>query len=106
MEHILGNGQRTLIVKQNESILGLLTLHNAKTVPASSWLTTTVAQVMIPAVDMKWVRPDAELTEALSEMNRDGVSQLPVINDGQVLGVLGRDDVISFFSKASEISRH
>ena len=105
-QHILGKGQRSLIVKQDERVAGLLTLHNVKAIPSSDWQTTTAAQLMIPAAKMKWIRPEAELIDALGEMDRDGVSQLPVMVDDQILGVLGRDDVISFLRTAGEFSRH
>jgi Zn-dependent protease len=104
-QHILGSGQRSLVVKQDERVVGLLTLHNIKTIPTSEWQTTTAAQVMIPAAQMKWIRPEAELIDALDEMDRDGVNQLPVMVGDQIQGVLGRDDVISFLRNLSELSR-
>jgi Zn-dependent protease/CBS domain-containing protein len=105
-KHILGNGQRSLVVKQDDHVAGLLTLHNVKAIPSSNWLTTTAAQVMIPIANMKWIRPDAELADALGEMDRDGVNQLPVMKGDQILGVLGRDDVIGFLRTVSEFSHH
>jgi len=105
-QHILGNDQRSLVVKQDDRVAGLLTLHNVKAIPSSNWLTTTAAQVMIPVGQMRRIRPDAELVDALGEMDRDGVNQLPVMVDDRILGVLGRDDVISFLRTVSEFSRH
>ncbi|MEP7133861.1 MAG: site-2 protease family protein [Chloroflexota bacterium] len=103
--HILGNGQRAFMVKQAEQVIGLLTLHNIKAIPESDWQTTTVAQAMIPVAQMKWIRPEIELVDALGEMDRDGVNQLPVMQADQILGILGRDDVISFLRTLSEFSR-
>jgi Zn-dependent protease len=104
-QHILGSGKRSLVVKQDDRVVGLLTLHNVKTIPSSDWVTTTAAQVMIPLEKMKWIRPEAELVDALGEMDRDGVNQLPVMAGDQILGVLGRDDVINFLRTMSEIRR-
>jgi CBS domain-containing protein len=105
-QHILGSGQRSLVVKQDDRIVGFLTLHNVKAIPSSNWLTTTAAQVMIPVAKMKWIQPEAELAEALGEMDRDGVNQLPVMSGDQILGMLGRDDVISFLRTLSQFGRH
>jgi Zn-dependent protease len=105
-QHILGNGKRSLVVKQDDRVIGLLTLHNMKATPSSDWLTTTAAQVMIPLAKIKWIRPEAELVDALGEMDRDGVNQLPVMVGDQILGVLGRDDPINFLRTMSEIRRH
>ena len=104
-EHILGAGRRSLIVEQNDKVVGLLTLHDVKEVPRSEWTTTTTAQAMIPAERMKRIRPDAELGDALGEMDRDGVNQLPVMVGDQLQGVLGRGDVISLLRTTAEFSR-
>ena len=104
-EHILGSGRRSLVVEQNYRVVGLLTLHDVKKIQRSDWSTTTAAQAMVKAEQMKRIRPDAELVEALGEMDRDGVNQLPVMVDGQIQGVLGRDDVISLLRNLGELSR-
>jgi CBS domain-containing protein len=36
-------------------------------------------------------------------MDRDGVNQLPVISDGQVVGMLSREDVITFLRTLQEL---
>jgi Zn-dependent protease len=85
-EHILGSGRRNLVVKQDDRVAGLLTLHSVKTIPSSAWPTTTAAQVMIPVATMKWIRPEAELADAPGKMDRDGVNQLPVMAGDQIQG--------------------
>jgi len=104
-EHILGSARRSLIVGQNEQVLGLLTLHSIRKILPSDWPFTTAAQAMIPAERMKRIRPDAELVVALEGMDRDGVNQLPVMVGDQIQGVLGRDDVISLLRTLSEFNR-
>ncbi len=104
-EHILGGARRSLMVVQDSRVVGLLTLHRLRAIPRSDWATTTAAQVMIPLQEVKQVRPDAELSDALEEMDRDGVNQLPVMEAGQVRGILGRDDVISVLRTSSELTR-
>ena len=52
---------------------------------------------------MKRVRPEAELWAALEEMDTDGVNQLPVMSDGQMLGLLSRDGIISFLRARREL---
>jgi CBS domain-containing protein len=104
-EHILGAGRRSLIVAQNDRGVGLLTLHDVKEIPRSDWPTTTAAQAIIPAERMKRIRPDAELGDALGEMDRDGANRLPVMVGDRIQGVLGRDDVISLLRATAEFSR-
>ena len=102
-EYILGSGQRSLVVEQNGRVLGLLTLHDVKKILRSDWPTTTAAQAMIPAEQMKRIRPEAEMVAALEEMDRNGVNQLPVMVGDQIQGLLGRDDVIGLLRTLGEL---
>ena len=95
-EHILGGGQRSFLVNRGDSTVGLITPHRLSTVPRSEWTSTTAAQVMVPLDESKRVAPDTELSAALQLMDRDGVNQLPVVAQDRVVGMLTREDVISF----------
>ena len=101
--HILGTGQRSFLVTSGNQVIGLLTLHHVKQVPRSEWKTTTTSQIVIPAAQMKKVGPDTGLWEALEEMDRDGVNQLPVMADGQIQGMLSREDVVSYLRTLTQL---
>ena len=101
-DHILGSARRSLVVKENDEVVGMLTMHRIKEIPEPTWPMVTARQAMIPTAQMKHIQPDAELWSALEEMDRDGVNQLPVMVDGQIQGMLGRDDVISFLRTSKE----
>lgn len=98
-EHILSNGQRYFIVKQDDRLVGMVTLHALQSVPKWDWPKTTVGQVMIPLSSLITTQPDSDLFEATEEMDRDGVNQLPVVETGQIQGILSRADVISYLRK-------
>jgi len=93
---ILSNGHRYFMVTRDEHPLGLLTLQDVKQVPRSEWPETTVADAMVPVADVKTAKPDEELWKAMEEMDRDGVNQLPVMANGQCLGMLSREDLIGY----------
>jgi Zn-dependent protease len=98
-EHILGGGRRSLLVKKGDTLVGLATMHVLQSVPKDEWPIITVADVMIPTEKMKQLTPQTGIWEAMEAMDKDGVNQLPVMVDGQVQGVLSREDVISFLRK-------
>ena len=102
-DHILASGRRSFVVKRGDVVTGLLTVHHLKEIPRSDWPTRTAAQAMIPLEQMKRVRPDEELWAALEEMDRDGVNQLPVMTDGQIQGMLSREDVVSYLRTLREL---
>jgi Zn-dependent protease/CBS domain-containing protein len=95
-DHILASSRRSYIVENGEEVVGLLTLHHLRNVPKDQWSTTTVGQVMIPCAKWKDLTLDTELWDAMEEMDRDGVNQLPVMTDGRIEGMLSREDIISF----------
>lgn len=102
-EHVLTSGQRSFLVKRGDDTVGLMTLHRLKEVPRSEWVRTSAAQVMLPLEQLKRIGPDTELSAALQEMDRDGVNQLPVTQDHHVIGMLSREDVITFLSTIREL---
>ena len=104
-DHILAGSRRSFIVEKGEEVVGLLTLHHLRGVPKDQWPTTTVAQVMIPCSKWKQIGLDTELWDAMEEMDRDGVNQLPVMTDGRIEGMLTREDIISYLRELSEPQR-
>ena len=102
-EHILVGGQRCFLVNRGEKTIGLMTLHRIKEIPRNQWPTTSAAQAMLPLEKSKRTSPDGELWSALQQMDRDGVNQLPVMTDSQVIGMLSREDVITFLRTLQEL---
>ncbi|MEW6716459.1 MAG: site-2 protease family protein [Chloroflexota bacterium] len=103
-QHILGRGRRCFVVTgENNQIKGLATLHHIQQVPKSDWATTTASSIMMPTEKIRSVSPTTGLRVALKEMDRDGVNQLPVIEDGVLVGMLTREDVISFVRTRREL---
>ena len=95
-DHVLSSGRTSFVVMSDSEVIGLLTLHAIRQVPRPQWPTTTALQAMIPAGQMQWIRPEAELWTALEKMGRNGVDQLPVMTDKRLLGTLSRDDLIHY----------
>ena len=102
-EHILGSGQRCFLVNREDTTVGLMTLHRIKEVPRDQWTTTSAAQVMLPLEQLKRISPDKKLWTALQQMDRDGVNQLPVMTNSRVVGMLNREDVITFLRTLQEL---
>jgi Zn-dependent protease len=102
-EHILRGGLRCFLVNRGSETVGLMTLHRVRTVPRGEWQATSVAQAMLPLDNMMSISPDEELWTALQQMDRDGVNQLPVMTNNQVVGMLSREDVVTFLRTVQEL---
>jgi Zn-dependent protease/predicted transcriptional regulator len=94
--HILTSGRRCFPVASDGHVLGLITLHNIKMIPRDSWNIKTVREVMTPLADIKWVRPNDELSSVLRILTEDDINQVPVIQDNNIIGMIGRNNLLSF----------
>jgi Zn-dependent protease/CBS domain-containing protein len=102
-EHILGEGRHCFLVNRGEATVGLLTLRRIKEVPRDDWPTTSASQVMLPFEKLKLIDPDTGLWAALLQMDKDGVHQLPVSRNQRVIGMLSREDVLTFLGTLREL---
>lgn len=94
--HFLGGGKRAYIVEKNGRPAGILTIHQLKKAPKSQWPITTAEQIMIPLSGARTVQPNDDLWTALSHMDREGVNQVLVMENGAIIGTLSREDLVSF----------
>ncbi len=95
-------GPRCFAVMEGDKFLGLLTMHRLQEVPRSKWPTTHVAEVMIPPDRLTTARLDQELPEVLDAMGQADVNQLPVFEDGRLLGVVTRGSILAFLRTLAE----
>jgi CBS domain-containing protein len=92
-QEVLTHGRRCFLVDRGDRVGGLLTLHNVKEIPRPSWTTTTAAQAMIPIEKLSSIDPKAELWTAMEKMSRGGISQMPVVQGDNIVGMLSTGDI-------------
>ena len=102
-ENILSSGRRCFPVVTGDRVLGLVTLHNVKAIPRDLWSTKTVKEAMTPFSKLKWVQPNADLVTVLRILTEQDVNQLPVVDDGKIVGIIARDNILSFVSARGEL---
>jgi Zn-dependent protease len=95
-------GQRSFVVEADGHSVGLLTLHQIEGIPQSEWPTTPAGRIMIPVARAKSIGPDSDLWIVLQEMDRSGLTQLPVMANGQILGMLSREGIMRFLRTLRE----
>ncbi len=95
-------GPRCFAVMEGDKFLGLLTTHRLDQVPKNKWPTTRISDVMIPPDQLQVGRPDQELSQVLESMTRADINQLPVLEDGRLLGVVTRADIIAFLQRLAQ----
>lgn len=105
VEHYLvGEGaRRCYIVGTEENLVGLLTLGDLQKVPRNQWLTTHLRDIAMPLEHLRVVAPDTPLWTALQQMTAEGVNQMPVIDRGEMVGMISRDRLLSLIRRLSEL---
>ncbi len=97
--HLLGFGNRTFVVTNaSGGVAGVLSADNLRVLPREQWYHTAVSDVMTPLGEAKLVGPETELWTALRKMEVERLGQLPVVEDGRLLGLLRREDVFNFLN--------
>jgi CBS domain-containing protein len=102
-EQVLGHGRRCFFVADGGRLDGLLTLQEVKAVPRERWSEVRAAEVMIPAERLVTVGPADDLLVALTRMDDSRVSQLPVVEDGTLRGMVGREEILHYVRVRSEL---
>jgi Zn-dependent protease/predicted transcriptional regulator len=95
-EHMLTSGRRCFPVVEDDHVMGLVTLHNVRAIPRDQWNIKTVGEAMTPFDNIKLIRPDTDLSMVLRIMSEDDINQIPVVLDHNVVGMISRDNILSF----------
>ncbi len=95
-QYLMGQARRCYPVGTRDQVIGLLTIHGVRSVPTSAWRDKRVSEVMTPLAKLVVVSPETPLWDALRNMTAEGVNQLPVLSDGQLVGMVSRENLISF----------
>jgi len=93
---LLSTSSQSFLVVEGDRVKGLLTLPQIKKIPRKDWDTTTVGRAMIPVERLEAVRPGDEAFRVLSRMNEGNLSAVTVAQDGRVVGVILRSNLMRF----------
>ncbi len=101
---LLRTGRRCYVVADRGGRLsGLITPHNIKQVDRDKWPLTKLADAMLPLDKIRTITPETRLIDALELMSRDDINQMPVVSDGDVMGILSRAAVLNYLHTKTEL---
>jgi Zn-dependent protease/CBS domain-containing protein len=101
-EEVMRHGHRALPVVDDGRLVGIVSLSDVRKLPREAWSSTPVSQLMTPA-PLATVGPKEHLGVAIGRMAQRGVHQLPVVEDGRLLGLLTRADVLRYLQVRHEL---
>lgn len=94
----------TYFVEEEGVLTGILSGYQMRAVPEPQWETTTAQQAMLPSRRLLAIAPDRLANDILIEMETADLSHLPVVSEGRVLGVVGRDRILRVLQKSGLIT--
>jgi hypothetical protein len=93
-DNILGQGQRCFFIADQGDLKGLVTVHNIRGVAPGRRGEVTAEQVMTPVNSVYQVTPEDDVLAVLQKMDEYDVNQVPVVEDGRLLGLITRDSLL------------
>jgi Zn-dependent protease/CBS domain-containing protein len=102
-DYILGRSVRAVPVTSESDLLGLVTINRIRQVPKEEWDSTPARFIMIQPAELHTAGPNDDLEAALKTIQEEDFNQLPVVEDGRLVGLLSRSNVMRFFSVRQEL---
>jgi CBS domain-containing protein len=85
-EHLIPGDDRALPVVQDGALLGLVSMSDVRSVPPDQWASTLVRVIMRPLDTLSVAAPRQSLAGAFEQLARMDVDQMPVVDDGKLVG--------------------
>jgi predicted transcriptional regulator len=103
-DRVMGTDDQAFPVMDDGRLLGIVTLDDVRKVQRDAWDNTTVREIMTPADKLVVVTLDDDAAQALSKLQQHDVRQLPVMQDGELKGLLRRRDIMRWLQMESDLN--
>jgi len=100
---ILVTGQRYFVVADGGKLQGMVTMRDIKRVPKKRWDSTPIGEIMTPASELKTAHAQQTAASLLEQMDELGISQMPVLEQDEVIGVVARESLIRLDKTRGEL---
>ncbi len=105
-ERLLARSQRVFPVVDARGLQGIVCLEDVCRLDRDQWPEQPVAAIMTPLERLHVVGPADRASEALDRLARHGVNQLPVLQDGRLLGLVTRQDILKWLVLHDQTGPH
>ena len=95
--------KRAIPVTDGDNLVGMVTISDIKGFPQEKWQITPVSQVMHRG-PIHVVKPEDDLNVAMKLIAQHDLNQIPVLNQGKLVGILTRADVINYLQLSQELN--
>ncbi|NLC85284.1 MAG: CBS domain-containing protein [Ruminococcaceae bacterium] len=100
---LLNSGRRCFPVVSDNKAEGMISLADVKAIDRSEWSTVPVRQAMTPLSEIKSVSPQTDLNTVLKLIVENNVNQIPVIENGEIIGMIARENLLNFINIRAQL---
>jgi len=93
-DFMVGQGERAVMVANDGAVLGIITVSDIRRTPRELWPTTPAQRVMTPRDSVVTVDGSRPGLEVLMLLGEKGLNQVPVIEDGRMVGLVTRREIL------------
>jgi Zn-dependent protease/predicted transcriptional regulator len=90
-------------VFNRDEFVGMVSLEGVKTISKELWGFKQVRDIMTPVELVPCLKPTDDATEALSRMVSEDIGRMPVVDNGHLLGIVSRRDIMNLFKVKSDL---
>ena len=102
-EHMIGKGERSVVVANDDYVIGILTVSDLARVPREQWDSTPAQRIMTPRSDVVTIDAGAPATDVMPLLAQRRLNQLPVIDEGRMIGIITRRELLDRLQIAEEV---
>lgn len=102
-QYLLRTGRRCFTVLQNGREVGFATIEDLRRIARNRWPFMTVNDIGHPLEQLSAVSPETPMSQVLDLMTRQDLNQVPVISNGELVGVISRRDVVQLMQTQQEL---
>ncbi len=103
-EHVLRHHLHAFpTVEDGAQLKGIVTLHDIKKVPQERWPATSVSDIMTRTEDLQKLTPRDSLALAWQMLNENRIGQIPIVEWGQIVGLVTRADLMHYIHMRSQL---
>ena len=103
-EHVMRGDERAFPVLEGERLLGVVYIESIREIDRSAWDATPVRQIMVPEKELEVVTPREDAMDAFQKLAKRDMRQIPVVQNGELVGMLRRRDILRWLQVHSEMA--
>lgn len=105
-DYLLHSNQSHFPVIVDGRLLGMVSLQDVRKLSRDAWRSTNVGNVMTPFNTALQLGPRDSVQQAMSLLGDGKAAQLAVMENGQVCGLIRREDILKWLSLYEDVDMH